>query len=638
MELRARLDRLLARREEVRELRMTLRARDLLFDIFQEVSSALRAEEIFQTLVRRVGQALSLSHCSFVVTSPGADHGRVVAVYENPSVRDMRVELARYPEIQEALRTERPVVIEDVKEHPLFASIRDKWDAQAVEVNIRSAVALPVFVQGTPAGVFFLRTREGDPELTSRDIALADTIAKAAAKVLENEEKRAAMFRRQLNAGALDVLTGCASLDGLDRRLRDEYERARRYRLRFCFAVLDVDHFRTLNERLGAQAGDRILADLGQLLQRELRSPDFVARYGGDEFALVLPETDARGARNFVQRLGAAVAKHGFPDMGGDRPTFSAGIVLVPASRGPAARRPLRAGGRGAGAGQGFHRRPDRHRALAGELDRRLLRGHPEGVGERPLRRPQLRAEPRHQRIVELQRREVAALRLDRAAHLLDQPRVLLHGGRQRRQRRAHLRHRLAAPFLPPRQRRQDLRPHDERGVGNRGQGTGDGRSRTPDAGSRNPPPRHSRSPGFRIRPSTLDRLRRRSSSSDSASVTRCSSLTLASRSRSTSCRSISSSARSLSISGAAVEPGRAVSGDRASALAGRRAASGPGGGASGGSSSVSGLLPNSETPGAGAPAAGATAAGGVTGARNGAGAGAARGAASGAGAGLPAP
>ncbi len=329
-ELRSRLDRLLSRREELRELRTTLRSRELLFDIFQEVSSALRAEEIFQTLVRRVGQALSLSHCSFVLTSPGAQHGRVVAVYENPSVRDMRVELSHYPEIQEALRTERPVVIEDVREHPLFASIRDKWDLQAVEVNIRSAVALPVFVQGTPAGVFFLRTREGDPELTSRDIALADTIAKAASKVLENEERRAAMFRRQLNAGALDVLTGCASLDALDRRLRDEYERARRYRLRFCLVVLDVDHFRVLNDRLGTQAGDRVLADLGQILQRELRSPDFVARYGGDEFALVLPETDARGARNFVQRLTSVVSKHAFPDLGGEHPGFSAGVVSFP--------------------------------------------------------------------------------------------------------------------------------------------------------------------------------------------------------------------------------------------------------------------------------------------------------------------
>jgi diguanylate cyclase (GGDEF)-like protein len=330
VELRARLDHLLTRREELRELRTTLRSRDLLFDIFQEVSSALRSQEIFQTLVRRVGQALGLSHCSFVLTSPGAQHGVVVAVYENPSVRDMRVELSRYPEILEALRTERPVVIQDVREHPLFATIRDKWDSQLVEVNIRAAVALPVFVQGTPAGVFFLRTREGDPELTSRDVALADTIAKAAAKVLENEERRAAIFRHQLNAGALDVLTGCASLDALDRRLRDEYERARRYRLRFCLVVLDVDHFRTLNDRLGAQAGDRILADLGQILQRELRSPDFVARYGGDEFALVLPETDARGARNFVERLSAVVTKHTFPDLGGERPGFSAGVVSYP--------------------------------------------------------------------------------------------------------------------------------------------------------------------------------------------------------------------------------------------------------------------------------------------------------------------
>ena len=329
-ELRARLDRLVARRDELREIRATLRSRDLLFDIIQDVAASQRAEEIFQTLVRRVGQALSLSHCSFVVTSPGAGHGRVVAAHENPSVRDMRVELSRYPEIQEALRTERPVVIADVKEHPLFATIRDKWDAQAVDVNIRSAVALPVFVQGTPVGVFFLRTRGGDPDLTSRDIAFAETIAKAAARVLENEERRAAGFRRQLNAGALDVLTGCASLDALDRRLRDEYERARRYRLRFCFAVLDVDRFRPLNERLGAQAGDRILGDLGQLLQRELRSPDFVARYGGDEFALVLPETDAPGARNFVHRLGGAVAKHSFPDMGGEHPGFAAGIVSFP--------------------------------------------------------------------------------------------------------------------------------------------------------------------------------------------------------------------------------------------------------------------------------------------------------------------
>src|SRR5205807_555784 len=98
--------------------------------------------EIFQTLVRRVGQAFGLTHCSFVLTAPGEDKGRVVAVYENPAIRDLRVELERYPEIQEAIRTERPVIIHDVHDHPLFETIRKRWLQQEIEVNVQSAVAL----------------------------------------------------------------------------------------------------------------------------------------------------------------------------------------------------------------------------------------------------------------------------------------------------------------------------------------------------------------------------------------------------------------------------------------------------------------------------------------------------------------
>ena len=330
-ELRARIDADLRLRHDLSEAQDALRTRDLLFDIFQEVSSALRADEIFQTLVRRVGHAFGLTHCSFVLTAPGEDKGRVVAVYENPAIRDLRVELERYPEIQEAIRTERPVLIPDVHEHPLFETIRRRWTQQRIAVNVQSAVALPVFVQGRAAGVFFLRTVQGDPQLRHQDVAFANTIAQAAARVLENEERRAAIYRRQISAGVTDVLTGCASLDALDRRLRDEFERARRYSLRFALVVIDVDRLRDINERLGQQAGDRVLAELGAMMQREIRAPDFVARYGGDEFALVLPETDTQGGRHFVERLRQVLTRHTFPDLPrGQVPSLSAGVVAFP--------------------------------------------------------------------------------------------------------------------------------------------------------------------------------------------------------------------------------------------------------------------------------------------------------------------
>jgi len=119
--------------------------------------------------------------------------------------------------------------------------------------------------------------------------------------------------------------------DALDRRVQEELERARRYSLSFSLVLLGVDELAGLSERLGAEAADRRRREVGGVLRRELRLPDFVVPYGVDEFAIVLPETDQNGARQSVTRIRERLAAVPFEgDPRAESPRFSAGIVTYP--------------------------------------------------------------------------------------------------------------------------------------------------------------------------------------------------------------------------------------------------------------------------------------------------------------------
>jgi diguanylate cyclase (GGDEF)-like protein len=137
---------------------------------------------------------------------------------------------------------------------------------------------------------------------------------------VRREMQREERFARQ------DPTTGAPNRRAFFERLSAEVERARRYRGTFALAVLDLDNFKSVNDRYGHAAGDELLRRLVAGLQTRLRTVDAVARLGGDEFAVVLPETPLEGARAVFEKLlrdfHLEMERAGWPV------TFSAGIAV----------------------------------------------------------------------------------------------------------------------------------------------------------------------------------------------------------------------------------------------------------------------------------------------------------------------
>ena len=109
----------------------------------------------------------------------------VVAAYENPMLRNLQIELVRYPEIQRALTTSRSVLVEDVAADPLYQEERVRWQREQITVPTRSAVALPFSMKDQQLGGFFLRTTGEDPPLTRADAQFAETVIRTAVAAIE---------------------------------------------------------------------------------------------------------------------------------------------------------------------------------------------------------------------------------------------------------------------------------------------------------------------------------------------------------------------------------------------------------------------------------------------------------------------
>ena len=218
-------------------------------------------------------------------------------------------------------------------------------DAPAIDEAVARTVA-----SGTPLGFVTVRMRRKDGsaawmEVTSRQIfdPITGELKEYVTVMRDISERK--QFEEKLAAQALtDGLTGLANRRSFDLTLDREWNRTLREGSQLALLLIDIDNFKSLNDSYGHQVGDDYLRAISAALSSAVRIPDTVARYGGEEIAVILPNAYSEGAVKTAERLRAAIEAlrltHQGNPAGGGRVTVSIGVATALAREGGTIRMP----------------------------------------------------------------------------------------------------------------------------------------------------------------------------------------------------------------------------------------------------------------------------------------------------------
>ena len=286
---------------ETRRLAAELRQ---LLDMSSALSRSLDPKDVAQLIAEHLVRAVGADRAQISDWDAAGNRVRTLGCYppEHRKTIDDFYSLDRYPLTARVLND--GVIATVDTEDP---------DADAAEVaelrreGMRGLIMLPLVAKGAAIGVVEV-TSAGRPTDEPGRITLARTMAHEAAMALEN----ARVYEAARNLADRDPLTGYFNHRYLHERLSEEVVRAIRTRRAVSVVMLDLDDFKLVNDTFGHVFGDRVLVYVGETIRASLRESDVAARYGGDEFALILPETTVHEAAGVAERVLAAFRDHPF--------------------------------------------------------------------------------------------------------------------------------------------------------------------------------------------------------------------------------------------------------------------------------------------------------------------------------------
>lgn len=211
------VERLQARVRELEHERKHLLA---VIEILQELAGSLHIVDIMQAIARRLGEVFGLDRASIFLAERDAKTARLVASFEDPSIRNYVVDLERYPELRRALTDGETVYIPDVELDPTMAHLKGAFDTR----NVRSITVVPITWRGASIGAIMLRTFRDGPAFSEADVRFCQVVASLTAKALRNAHRFEKLQARVgEGGGSRAVERERVALIGFLRRLLDEF-------------------------------------------------------------------------------------------------------------------------------------------------------------------------------------------------------------------------------------------------------------------------------------------------------------------------------------------------------------------------------------------------------------------------------
>jgi diguanylate cyclase (GGDEF)-like protein len=204
-------------------------------------------------------------------------------------------------------------------------------DVEQAEGIIHAGLAVPLPGEASTLGYLTLFTRTKGHSYSDGDVRQMETLVLRAGPAIENARR----FREARQLADLDALTGLHNRRFFHETLARECARAHRYERKLSLIIFDLDDFKEINDRIGHLAGDAVLAEASERVRDVVRTADIACRVGGDEFAVILPESSIEDADQLYRRLLSAVSARPIGQAG--KLYLSAGVAELRAEDDPVA-------------------------------------------------------------------------------------------------------------------------------------------------------------------------------------------------------------------------------------------------------------------------------------------------------------